>query len=251
MWPTIDWSNFSLRQGGTHLGFGWCTCQWFSVTSACSQVRYRYFNVPVVVILITDGVSTNQTAMLEAVRRMRAAGNAFNESEFSANASTSGFSTPKFSMYPIALARQGQIIRQEFDLVAAQGILMRSQSIYQVTNTSLGFADLQLSALRDAMRQDLRVCGQLCPEGTFRARRCGAVENRRQFQIQCLPWRRCNSTSEFILSHPTTTTDRVCASISECDFTTQYAESEPELCHRLAEPCPGDPVVEVRSFPRL
>jgi len=205
---------------------------------------FRYFNVPVVVIMLSDGVSSNQSSMLEAVRRFRRAANAFNETAFSANASQSGFASPRFSMYPIALAREGRILREEFDLVAAEGLLMRTQTIYEVAD-SLNFADLQLTALRDAMQRDLRVCGQLCPAGTFRSRQCGAVENRRQFQIQCLPWRRCNASTDFILSHPTPTSDRVCASLSECDFSREFAASEPQECHRLTEPCPGESSVEV------
>lgn len=178
---------------------------------------FRNFRVPLLLFLITDGVSTNPNATRLVV------------DQFVARYNISRDQTDRMNFYPIAVQRDGGVVRSEFDTLYSD-LPVSQQTIYQVFESGISISDLASDAFISAVRADLVTCGPKCPSGEYIAASCGTpiASN----PLTCAPLSEC-TTNQYIRIHPTTTTDRVCDDVTECNFRTQFEATPPVECYAI------------------
>eukprot|EP00041_Stephanoeca_diplocostata_P002277 m.25151 g.25151 ORF g.25151 m.25151 type:complete len:4654 (-) comp13142_c0_seq1:95-14056(-) len=178
---------------------------------------FRGFRVPLLLFLITDGVSTNPNATQLVV------------DQFVNQYNISRDQTDRMTFYPIAVQRDGTVVRTEFETLY-RDLPVSQQTIYEVFESGISISDLASDAFISAVRADLVSCGPKCPSGQYIAESCGTpiASN----PLTCAAISQC-TTNQYIRVHPTTTTDRVCDDVTECNFRTQFEATPPVECYAV------------------
>lgn len=145
-------------------------------TSVSTQTKFRNFNVPVVVVLITDGRSTDRTAYVSELSQL-----------------------------------DTRVDRHAFGVGArtdSSELLEFTQGVSSAVRQLASFADL--SSFVDSVLTETVLCLE-CPLGSFRASACTRTADLvcQQTSAVCL-------STEIEVSPPTTTSDRLCVPILPC-----------------------------------